>query len=566
MAGTDDRASFRRLLRHREFRVVVAGLAVSAAGTWLYNVALLVFVYQQTHSGTWVAVATILRMAPAVLFGALGGVIADRYERHSVMIASDLVRACVQLGLTVVAWRSGPTLLAVLLAFLSTTAGTPFRPAAGAITPLLVGERDLAAANGLLVTVDNVALVLGPAAGGALLAIGSPAFAFLFNAVSFLVSAISLSSISTRSRPPEESRGRRVLSGMAVGARTLRATVGGPLLAGFLAGSTLIYGAETVLLVLVSERALGTGPEGLGYLLAAVGFGSIIAIGIANRVVDAPQPAIPLALGLVGMGVPVALLPLVHQAWIAVLLMVIQGVGVVLLDVLVPTVLQRAVDPAVIGRVIGIVNTMVIAASVIGSLVAPLLVDALGLNGALVVIGAGVPAVAVAALPRIRGLTATTRRRSAEVAQRLDLIGKLRIFDGATRATLEAVAAAAREEHVAAGATVIKEGDPADDFFVVRSGTLDVLARGEVGKRRRTINRLEAGDYFGEIGLIEQIPRTATVRASSDVELLRVKGDDFLDLVNNLGAPSTMLAEGMVTRLTRTHPSLVTPEKVGAAS
>ena len=548
-------APFRRALSHREFRIVAAGLAVSSAGTWMYNVALVVFVYDRTQSSAWAATATALRMAPTVLFGAFGGVVADRFERRTVMITSDLMRTALQLGLALVAWRSGPPALAVALAFLSSTAGTPFRPAGGAMTPLLVGADDLAAANSLLVTIDNVALIVGPAIGGVLLVAGSPGVAFLLNALSFLASAGALATISIRSRPPRTASASGVLHSMAEGARTLWHTAGGPALAGFLMGSTFVYGAETVLLVLVCQQLLGIGSEGLGYLLGAVGFGSIVAAGLAVRLVDARRPAIPLALGLVGMGVPLALLPVVHKAWIAVALMVVQGLGVVILDVLVPTLLQRAVNIAVLGRVLGIVNSSVLAGSMVGSLVAPLLVSAFGLTASLLLVGLAVPGIAVLSLPVVDVGGALSRRPSPETAARIALLRGLAIFDGVSPVTLEAVADAAVDVRVAPKTVVIRENDVPDDFYVVRSGTLRVSARGETSARARTVNTLGAGDYFGEIGLLEGIPRTATVTATTDAELLRIAGSDFLDLVADPGVRGGMLADGITTRLARTHPS-----------
>ena len=556
MSGTATApATFRRALSHREFRAVAAGLAVSAAGTWLYNVALVVFVFERTQSATWTAAAAALRMAPAVLFGAFGGVIADRFERRSIMITSDLTRAVLQVGLAVDAWLTGPPALAIALAFLSTTAGTPFRPAAGAMTPLLVGADDLAAANSLLVTIDNLALIIGPAIGGALLAAGSPGVAFLLNALSFVASAGAVATVSMRARPERGASAAGVLHSMAEGARTLWHTRGGPVLAAFLMGSTFVYGAETVLLVVVCEQLLGVGSEGLGYLLGAVGLGSIVAAGLAARLVSSRRPAVPLAIGLVGMGVPLAILPVVHRAWVAVALMFVQGLGVVLLDVLVPTLLQRAVHVTVLGRVIGLVNSFVIAASLVGSLLAPLLLHALGLTGSLLLVGLVVPGIAVASLPIADLSGVLARQPSPETAARVALLRGLAIFEGVSPVALEAVADAAADMRLAPRTRVIRENDAPDDFYVVRSGSLRVTARGELSARARTVNTLGPGDYFGEIGLLEGIPRTATVTTTTDAELLRISGSEFLDLVNTPGVRGGMLADGVTTRLARTHPS-----------
>src|SRR5438132_176607 len=143
------RPSLRAPLRIGGFRRLLSALALSVAGDWLYNVALIVFVFQRTHSAAWVGAATAVRLVPQVAFGAAGGVVADRFERRRVMVVSDVMRALLMVGLALVAWRSGPPALALTIAFLSTTAGTPYVPAVTATVPSMVVEGDLAGANGV---------------------------------------------------------------------------------------------------------------------------------------------------------------------------------------------------------------------------------------------------------------------------------------------------------------------------------------------------------------------------------------------------------------------------------
>src|SRR5438132_8915661 len=214
--------SFSAALSHPDFARLALCLAGSTAGSWLSNVALLVYVFDRTHSASWVAAATVVRLAPFVLFGPIGGALADRLERRSLMIASDLARGGLMLGLAVAAATSAPPAVALAIAFLSTTAGTPYNPAVGAMTPALVREADLAAANAVVRTIDNTAIVLGPAIGGLLLVVGPPAFTFLANGVSFLGSVIAVSLISVRSRA--ETVGERPGLGTTVveGVRALR--------------------------------------------------------------------------------------------------------------------------------------------------------------------------------------------------------------------------------------------------------------------------------------------------------------------------------------------------------
>ena len=155
-------------LRHRDFRLLITAFAVSASGSWAYNVALAVFIFEQTHSPAWVGAATVGRFVPALLLGAYGGVLAEKLERVRLMVGLDWVSAALMCGLTAVAAVEGPPALAIVLAGLTSLCGIAYEPAVAAITPETVPEADLAAANTLRTTIDNLAIVVGPAIGAAL--------------------------------------------------------------------------------------------------------------------------------------------------------------------------------------------------------------------------------------------------------------------------------------------------------------------------------------------------------------------------------------------------------------
>jgi MFS family permease len=553
---------FRAVLANRDFRVIIAGLAVSKSGDWLYNVGLAVFIFQSTHSAAWVAAASILRLLPYVLFAPFGGAIADRFDRRKVMITCDLVRAAMMGGLAATAALGGPAALAVAIAFVSTAAGTPYLPAVGAMTPQLVSERDLAAANALVQTVDNVAIIAGPAIGGLLLAIGPPSTGFALNGGSFLCAAFALTLLRARTTPPrveeEETRDaprpsvvRDVLNGLGVIAESRTVVV----IIGFIAGSAFIYGADTVLLVLLSEQQLGTGAEGYGYLLAALGLGGVLAAGFTGRLSAHPRASTPLTVALLAMGLPLAALAAVHQPAIAVVVLVLQGGGNVIVDVLSITVLQRTLPQSMLARVLGVVDSLVVSAMLLGALLAPPLVSWLGLRGALVVAGLVLPVVAVVARPMIRGAEQTASRRAAELAPRVEVLASLPIFESLPRPALELLAGSLTEQSVPAGVEVVREGEPATALYVVRRGHLQVLASGERGGMPEVVNTLRDGDWFGEIGLLEGVPRTATVRTTTECVLWRIDGDAFLTAVNEMPVMSGALLNGVVGRLARTHPS-----------
>src|SRR3954453_22398665 len=189
----------RSALRNRDYRFILAASATSQTGDGLYNVALIVWAYQATHSTAWVAGVTIARLIPYPLLGPLGGVVADRYDRRRVLVGSDLARVLVMVALAAVAAGGGPVGLAAGLAALASPLGTAYRPAVVGMLPDVVGEESLVAANAAESVVENLSVVVGPMIGAALLVVASPAAAFGVNALTFLASALCASAIRTRS-------------------------------------------------------------------------------------------------------------------------------------------------------------------------------------------------------------------------------------------------------------------------------------------------------------------------------------------------------------------------------
>src|SRR5262245_59350601 len=194
-------SSYRSILSIRDARALIGASAASQFGNWLYNAALLGYVYTATHSAGWVGAATIFRLLPYVLLGPVGGVIADRYDRRIVLIVGDVVRCATMLALAAVVAANGPVVIVMVLTAVASAAGAAERPAALALLPRLVGESRLGPANALLHTVQDLGVVTGPAAGAVLLTVASPWVAFVANALTFAVSATLVSTMRTRHTP-----------------------------------------------------------------------------------------------------------------------------------------------------------------------------------------------------------------------------------------------------------------------------------------------------------------------------------------------------------------------------
>jgi MFS family permease len=393
----------RSALRHRNFRRLLIGLAVSQAGDWLYNVALLAFVYERTHSAGWLAATTAARVLPIVVLGPLGGVIADRFDRRRTMIVSDLLRAGLMVALAVVALAGLPVVLAPVLAGLATAVAAPYPPCAAATTPRLVPDEDLPGANAARAVVGMGAVAAGPVVGALLLLLGPASTAFLVNAGTFGLSVLAVLAIPAGAafrpgRAPELRSG--VVADIVLGARALRSHPVAVRLLGADVVCSVAYGMQTVLLLLLT-RHLGFGEAGYGYVLAGLGVGGIVGTTVAGRAAASGRPRAVLIGALLVLAVPAALMAV--TPWLAGLLLwaVISGSGAVLVEVLCETALQRELDEDVFARAYGIALPMTLGGIVVGSLVAAPLVALLGLTGAIV--GTGVLAAGyagVVALPR----------------------------------------------------------------------------------------------------------------------------------------------------------------------
>lgn len=550
---TPDRSVIRVARSNRDLRYLLTGLAVSTAGDWIYGVALVVLVFEETRSPAWVAATGIMRLAPYIVFGVAAGALADRYDRRQVMIGSDLVRALLMFGLAGAAALGTPVIVGLAIAFLTTAAGTPYGPAMAAVTPSLVAEDDLGSANAALSTVDNTALVIGPAVGGLLVLFGSTHIAFMVNGVTFLVSGLATAAIRTPPRTARDGPHESFFDQIRASVITVVGHAEVVTLVLIFGAASFVYGTELVFLVLVAEDQLGMGSQGVGFLQAAIGAGGLAAAGITGRLASRVYPLRALTGAALGFGLPLAGLAFLTWPPAAYGLLMLSGASVIVIDVLSVTLIQRSIPPDLLARAFGLLDSIGVAAIVAGSLLTPPLLGTVGLGGTLVIVGLFLPAVALAMLPRLRRLEATPI--DAEIAERVTLLRSVDLFHRVPAQALEGIAQRVRELTVGPGETVVRQGEPADRFYVVRAGTLKVFSARDEAGIAEPVRTLGAGDYFGEIGIIERVPRTATVRAQTPCTLYAIEGDDFLAFVNRAPTTSATLLDVVTKRLVVTHPA-----------
>jgi len=546
---------YRSALGHRDLRLLLGSLVISASGSWAYNVALLAFVFERTNSLSWVGAAGIVRFVPALLLSPYAGVLAERMERIRLMVASDWLCAAWQLGLALVAAMDGPVAVALVFAALTSATNVVYEPAVEATLPSIVEEDDLVAANALNGTIQSLVVVAGPAMGAGLLLLGPPEIAFTVNAGSFLLSALLVSRVRSRSRPVDvtEAGTAGPLKQMMVGVQTIIGLPAARTLVAFSVLVSYVYGTDTVLFVAASEDKLGTGTHGFGYLLAGLGVGGLLAAPAVDRLAASRRLSLIIALGVAGYCLPTALLTVVHEPAVAFALQVLRGGSTLVVDVLAIAALQRAVPGDQLARVFGVFFAFVLGAISLGALLTPPVVDAFGLDAGLLVMAFAPFALGVLGYPSLVAIDRVASERAEALAPRVAVLEQLGIFAAASRTVLERLAGLAEEQEAPAGTAVVREGEPADALYVLVEGEVEVAARGEAGEEHR-IRLMSAPCYFGEIGVLERIPRTATVTALSDLRLLRLDGAALLEALTSI-PPSSSLMENARTRLARTHPS-----------
>jgi MFS family permease len=393
-------APFRTALSVRNIRLLLAGLAASQAGDWLYNLALLALVYGRTHSSLWVGLTTAARILPEVALGPLGGILADRVDRRRLMIGSDVIRAITMAALALGALAHAPIVFAPILAALCTGAGSAYAPCVVAILPRLATDEQLPAANAARVSIQSICIVAGPLVGAILMLLGSPAFAFTVNGATFLAGALAVTALPHQAlRAPagasEQNPGLR--QELQAGWEALRGYNEAIAIVGANVIASAVYGALTVVFVVLGHR-LGLGAAGYGYLLAAMGAGGGLAAGISNKAASSENPRRALIASMLAVGAPLPVLGLTGWVPVALLLAGVFGAGMVTAEVVGDTCLQRSLDPAVFARAYGLALPTFLGGIAAGALIAPLTIALVGVSGTLIMIGAAVIAYAMLVL------------------------------------------------------------------------------------------------------------------------------------------------------------------------
>ncbi len=532
-------------------RRVVCAEAVSGIGDGIFWVGLLVLLFDRGVGAGGFALAAIVRLGPRALISAPAGLLADRMDRRRLLISLDLTRAVLMLLLAVAAAQRAGLAVAFGLVLATYTVAAPARPALSAALPAVAGEDSLSSASALVGSVRQLMTFVGPLLGAFMLRFAPPSTAFAVNGVCFALSAFVLLFVPRLSEPrvasTETLKSHRAswLDQLGEGWRAVRANAGLTVVMRLVFVMYAVRGAELVLYVLVAEELLGLGTTGVGVLAGAVGLGAVLALPAAARFAEAERLTEVMLATLLSTAAPLALLAVLGSPGVAGAALVATGVGIVGFEVLSLILLQRLSRREMLGRIFGVVGAASNAGKLFGALLAPALVAVVGLRGSLVAIATLVMLVGLVSIPQLLALSRSTNATRRELQPIVQKLGVLGVFADASPSALERLAASVIVERVPAGAVVLRKGDPADDLFVVQEGDFAVF------DADRQINRMTSGDWFGEIGLLQRSPRTATVVSTSQALVWRIPGDTFLGAMGTLAAAPGALLDTMADRLAR---------------
>ena len=539
--------AIRQIAANRGLRnLQLASVAWSAAEA-AYLVGLLVLAHADGGTAA-VAFVAVIRSLPSVVLAPALMAATDRVERDLLLRMVLAARLLCVVGATAFVIGGGPPPVIYLLCAVDAIAAALLRPLRVTLAPALArSPEELVAANVATSTGDSMAGLAGPAFAAGLLVVGgipptfvagSAVMALALGAAYGVRVAGSANAAAGRRPGPERPApggGRRPVF------RDLADLPHARVVVAMFVGQRFVRGMLTVLIVAAALDVLRIGDSGVGVLTAAVGFGGLAGGAVALGLVGRRRLAPAFFAGLVAWGAGIALGGVLPITWVAIAGLAAAGVGKVVLDVAGFSLLQRTVPLAARSRVFGLLEGLVTAALALGSIGASLLVNAFGGTWAIVVAGSVPVVLAVVAWPVLRSADAA----SVVPERELRLLQGVAMFRPLQLTTIEHLAGVLERREVPAGEAVVRKGESGDRFYIVDTGRLETVVDG------RVVAELGPGDSFGEIALIRETPRTATVRALEPTVVEALPREPFLAAVTGQADAFAAAAEVVRGRLAR---------------
>jgi CRP-like cAMP-binding protein len=509
------------------------------AAEWAFMIALSVVAYGDGGARA-VALVTTLVLVPAALLAPLATTLADRFARDRILVVTGLICMAASAAVAAaVAAGAGPV-LTYGPAVLMVAAFTVVRPAHTALLPALCQTpRQLTGAAVVRGMMDSLATLCGPALAAVGLALAGSQAVFAGAAVAAACSALLMARVSYER--PQRCVGARLRLGRDAieGVAALVQHRDAAFIVGIALAQTFTRGCLGVLTVLMAIDLLGSGEAGVGVLTSAIGAGAVVGSLGAGMLAGSRSLARWEGVGTALWGLPLVACAVFPQPLAVLVFLAAVGVGNALVDVGLFTLPTRIVPEALVGRVFGVFESLAALTVALGSLTAPLLVSAFGIRGALLAAGMAAPICVLLVWPRLRRIDRAMVGRESEIAL-LRAVPMLRLLP---LPAIEGLANAVEPSVVERDAIVFEQGERGDRFYVIGAGEAEVLLDGE------RLCVLSTGDAFGEIALLGECPRTATVRALTELRLHAVASDAFVRAVTGHRPAATEAAQTVQRKL-----------------
>lgn len=507
----------RAALRSGRLRRVLLAFLVFNVVEWAAWIAILVWAFGRggVRSASLIA---IVQLVPAALLAPVMAKWSGRRRLQIALVAGYAVQGVTFSATGLSLLMDAPYAVSAVLASLAAIGVTITRPVHNALLPRISRTTgDLTVGNAGSGSAEALAILVGPLACAALIGPTGAGGVVLVMGLAMLGCAALTTGLHLEP-------GAATLGQASGGASTGRAVLRNPAsrtLASLVGAEYVLVGAMDILLVVLAIDLLGMPDSGPALLNATIGLGGL-AGAAGTLALTAGARVVPgLLAGALVAGAAFALTAASSTAWLAAALLTVCGAGKVYFDVSLRTLVQRTLPEHLLIAVFGVLESVSMAGLALGSLIVPMLVEPAGPRGAFVLAGLLLPLAALVAMRRLRALDST----AAVPADVVELLSQVPILAVLAPRVLDRLALESRREAVAAGDVVVAQGDPASTFYVVRSGTARVSIDGH------EVRELGPGGWFGELGLLHDIPRTATVTARTDVDLQSLGRDTFLTFV-----------------------------------
>jgi MFS family permease len=398
-----------RALRHRNYRLFFFGQGISLVGTWLTRFATVWLVYDITHSGALLGIVAFCGQAPSSVIAPIAGALVDRWDRHRVIVITQVAAMLQSLALALLAFTGMMQVwhLMVLGAVQAVINAFDMPARQSFVRQMIADPADLPNAIALNSSMVNAGRLVGPAIAAALVALFGVAWCFMIDAISYVAVIISLLAM-TVPKAKIVKRETRVWQDMKDGWRyVIEAPLVRAVLA-LLAVTSVLGGAYTTLLPMVATTTLGGGPDTLGVLMGAAGFGALAgALYLASRTTVVGLGLV-IARATIMLGATLAALRFAPNAWVATPLLFITGASWMIQMASTNTIIQTVVDNDKLGRVMSLYAVAFFSGMPLGALLMGFTADQIGPMNTFLAAGSAVVIAGVIyrrALPNLRAVS-----------------------------------------------------------------------------------------------------------------------------------------------------------------